>query len=139
MTQAPVVREPKQQRTREAWNRVLDVGLALFIEGGLDGLTISEVCRRAEISAPSLYARVDGLAGLVAAVYEHAMVDLRRSDSAAFAGVRGSDARWPSASRPSLRLSPTISHATRICCGPSSRLPFAMIGCTTVASKRRNA
>lgn len=75
-----VVREPQQQRTRDAWNRVLEVGLELFIEGGLESLTVSEVCRRAEISPPSLYARVDGRAGLVAAVYEYAMVDVRASD-----------------------------------------------------------
>jgi len=77
------VRAPRQQRTRDAWERVLEAGVALLTEGGLDALTVSAVCRRAGISAPSLYARVDGRAGLVAAVYEHVMLRIRASDEAA--------------------------------------------------------
>lgn len=81
------VRVPRQERTRRAWERVLAVGEELFIEGGLDALTVSEVCRRAEISAPSLYARVDGRDGLIAAVYEHAMLRVRASDRDLFAAL----------------------------------------------------
>lgn len=68
-----VVRPPKQERSRQAWTRALDEGLALLESEGLEAVTVSEVCRRSGMSAPSLYARVDGLAGLLAAVYEHGL------------------------------------------------------------------
>jgi len=74
------VREPRQQRTRAAWERALAAGEELFIEGGLEALTVAEVCRRAGMSAPSLYARIDGRDGLIAAVYEHVMLRVRASD-----------------------------------------------------------
>lgn len=67
----PSVRPPQQDRTRETWQRVLDTGLELLEAGGWDALTISEVCRRCGISPPSLYARVDGRAGLFFAVWEY--------------------------------------------------------------------
>ncbi len=86
------IRVPRQERTRRAWERVLTIGVELFIEGGLDALTVSEVCRRAEMSAPSLYARVDGRDGLIAAVYEHAMVRVRASDDELFGALPGPDA-----------------------------------------------
>ena len=75
-----VVREPKQARSREAWERVLDVGRQLIEEGGVPALTITEVCRRSGINAPSLYARVDGRAGLFAAVYERGMAEVRQTE-----------------------------------------------------------
>ncbi|GAA5026813.1 TetR/AcrR family transcriptional regulator [Microbacterium fluvii] len=80
MTELREVREPQQQRTRAAWQRALEVGAELFVEGGLDALTVTEVCRRAGMSAPSLYARVDGRDGLIAAVYEHVMVRILDTD-----------------------------------------------------------
>jgi len=77
MSAPRAVREPKQQRTRDAWAQILDVGLELFTEGGVAALTVSEVCRRTGTSPPSLYARVDGRRGLISAVYEVAMLRLR--------------------------------------------------------------
>ena len=61
---ASSVREPQQARSRASWDRVVAVGRDLLAEGGYDALTISEVCRRANVTAPSIYARVDGRAGL---------------------------------------------------------------------------
>ena len=78
---AHAFREPKQERSRIAWERALDAGLALLEQRGLEAVTVTEVCRRAGISAPSLYARVDGRAGLVAAVYEHGMTALRATEA----------------------------------------------------------
>lgn len=63
------VRPPQQDRSRQNWERVLSAGLDLFAERGWDGFTIGEVCRRARVSAPSIYARVDGKAGLFRAVH----------------------------------------------------------------------
>jgi len=78
-------REPKQGRTREAWDRVLNIALEMFSEGGIDGLNVTEVCERAGISPPSLYARVDGKAGLFAAVYRHGMQRSREIEESEFA------------------------------------------------------
>lgn len=87
MTDSPAVREPKQARSRESWERVLEVGRALIEEGGLGALTITEVCRRSGISPPSLYARVDGLDGLFAAVYDRGMSEILETEEQAFAGL----------------------------------------------------
>lgn len=80
-------RPPKQERSRAAWNRALDVGLTLLESGGLDAVTITEVCRRGRISPPSLYARVAGRAGLIAAVYERGMARVRASEDAVVASL----------------------------------------------------
>ncbi len=79
--QTPTVRIPKQARSREAWERILDVGLELLKEGGADALTITEVCKRSKVSPPSLYARVDGIAGLFAAVYEYGMAEVHTTEN----------------------------------------------------------
>lgn len=81
------VREPKQARSRDGWERVLEVGVQLLEEGGLEALTITEVCRRSAVSPPSLYARVDGKAGLFAAVYERGMERVRATEDEAFDGL----------------------------------------------------
>jgi AcrR family transcriptional regulator len=80
-------RTAKQARSREAWGRVLAVGRHLVEEGGVEALTVTEVCRRSGISPPSLYARVDGKAGLFAAVYERGMADIASTEERVFAGL----------------------------------------------------
>lgn len=90
MTSSPehaVVREPKQARSRKAWERALDVGQQLLEEGGIEALTIADVCRRSNMSPPSLYARVDGLAGLFAAVYDRGMAQVAATEEQVFAGL----------------------------------------------------
>lgn len=84
---ASVVRPPKQERSRIAWERALDAGLEILEEDGVDALTVAAVCRRAKISAPSLYARVDGHAGLVAAVYEKGVAAVYATEQALLARI----------------------------------------------------
>jgi AcrR family transcriptional regulator len=79
-----VVREPKQARSRESWERVLDAGRQLIEEGGIAALTITEVCRRSGVNPPSLYARVDGKAGLFAAVYDRGMAEIQATEERVF-------------------------------------------------------
>ncbi|WP_354246928.1 helix-turn-helix domain-containing protein [Agromyces sp. PvR057] len=67
------VRPPLQARSRDAWERVLAVGLDLLRTEGYDAFTMGEICRRAGVSAPSIYARVDGRSGLFLAVYDRGM------------------------------------------------------------------
>ena len=56
------------------------MAIAQFEEGGYEALSISEVCRRAKVSAPSIYARVDGIDGLFRAVYERLIADIRATE-----------------------------------------------------------
>lgn len=86
------VREPLQARSRARWERVIAAGRDLLESGGYDALTISEVCRRAEVTAPSIYARVDGRAGLFRAVYEDGMREVAATEDELFAAADGSTA-----------------------------------------------
>lgn len=83
------VRPPLQRRSREAWNRVLDAGVALLEEGGYEAFTIAAVCARAEVAPRALYARVDTKDALFLAVYEHGMERVRADEL-----VLEDDARW---------------------------------------------
>ncbi len=79
---APGERAPQQSRSRESWDRVMQVGMELFAERGWQGLTIAEVCRRAGVTPPSIYARVDGKAGLFRAVHERWLEQIRETEAA---------------------------------------------------------
>lgn len=83
------VRPPKQQRSREAWNRVLDVGVAILEDGGYESFTIAAVCDRADVAPPSIYARTTSKDALFLAVYEHGIARLRAGQE-----VFADEARW---------------------------------------------
>jgi AcrR family transcriptional regulator len=83
------VRPPLQRRSREAWSRVLDAGVALLEDGGYDAFTIAAVCERAGVAPRALYARVDTKEALFLAVYEHGIARLRAGQV-----VFADDARW---------------------------------------------
>lgn len=70
------VRPPLQKRSREAWSRVLDAGVAILEEGGYEAFTIAAVCERASVAPRALYERVDTKDALFLAVYEHGMAAL---------------------------------------------------------------
>jgi AcrR family transcriptional regulator len=67
------VRPPLQKRSREAWARVLDAGVAILEEGGYEAFTIAAVCERATVAPRALYERVDTKDALFLAVYDHGM------------------------------------------------------------------
>src|SRR3954468_9843732 len=83
------VRPPKQRRSREAWNRVLDAGVAILEDGGYDAFTIAAVCERARVAPPAIYARTASKDALFLAVYEHGIARLRADE-----GVFADTARW---------------------------------------------
>lgn len=83
------VRPARQLRSREGWERALAIASELFQEGGYEALSISEVCRRAGMSAPSLYARVDGLDGLFRAVFEQGMREVSATEDELLAATDG--------------------------------------------------
>lgn len=76
-TESLEIRPPLQQRSREAWTRILDAGVALLEEGGYEAFTIAAVCRRAQVPPRAIYARADSKDALFLAVYDHGMARLR--------------------------------------------------------------
>src|SRR4051795_6101962 len=90
------VRPPKPQRSRDAWNRVLDAGVALLEDGGYDAFTIAAVCERASVAPPAIYARTTSKDALFLAVYEHGIARLRAeqdvfTDGTRWAGLSAAD------------------------------------------------
>ncbi|MGR7027620.1 TetR/AcrR family transcriptional regulator [Geodermatophilus sp. URMC 62] len=83
------VRPPKQQRSRRAWSRVLDAGVAILEDGGYEAFTIAAVCERAHVAPTALYARTTSKDGLFLAVYDHG-VDRLRAGQEVFADEQ----RW---------------------------------------------
>jgi AcrR family transcriptional regulator len=83
------VRQPKQRRSREAWRRVLDAGVAILEDGGYEAFTIAAVCERAGVAPPAIYARTSTKDALFLAVYEHGIARMRAGEL-----VLADTARW---------------------------------------------
>ncbi|WP_367323590.1 TetR/AcrR family transcriptional regulator [Streptomyces sp. HUAS ZL42] len=83
------IRPPKQRRSREAWNRILDAGVSILEDGGYEAFTIAAVCERAEVAPPAIYARTTSKDALFLAVYEHGIQRLRAEQR-----VFADDSRW---------------------------------------------
>src|SRR5215212_3486058 len=83
------VRPPKQRRSREAWSRVLDAGVAVLEDGGYDAFTIAAVCERAQVAPTAIYARTSSKDALFLAVYEHGIARLREEQV-----VFADESRW---------------------------------------------
>lgn len=75
------VRRPRQARSVDSWDRILEAGIALLMQEGWEALTITSVCKKAGVTPPTIYARVDGLGGLFWAVYELGMRDVLSTQS----------------------------------------------------------
>jgi AcrR family transcriptional regulator len=75
-TESLEIRPPLQQRSREAWTRILDAGVGLLEEGGYEAFTIAAVCERAQVPPRAIYARADSKDALFLAVYDHGMARL---------------------------------------------------------------
>src|SRR3954452_5374457 len=82
------VRPPKQRRSREAWNRVLDAGVAILEDGGYEAFTIAAVCERARVAPTAIYARTTSKDALFLAVYEHGIAQLRAEQDVFADGTR---------------------------------------------------
>lgn len=65
------IREPRQERTRQAWARILDAGVGLIEEGGYEAFTIAALCDKAQVAPRALYDRTTSKDALFLAVYEH--------------------------------------------------------------------
>ncbi len=93
------VRPPKQQRSIDSWNRLLDAGVGLLLEQGRDALTITSVCRRARVPPVTLYARVDDMSGLFWAIYDREMVHVAATYAALLEKAAATRAGTPARTR----------------------------------------
>ena len=85
---SPVVREPKQQRSRLSFERIQDAALALLVERGSDAFTLAEVCARADASMGAIYNRVDGKDDLIRVIHDREMA---RMDHDTVQALEGKD------------------------------------------------
>jgi AcrR family transcriptional regulator len=64
------VRPPRQARSQETLDRILDTAEALVAEKGFEDATVAEIARRSESSVGAFYARFRDKEGLLYALYE---------------------------------------------------------------------
>ncbi len=64
-TKASLAREPKQDRSRASFERVLDAATELLAERGYSEFTLQELSRRSKVSIGSIYCRVSGKDDLI--------------------------------------------------------------------------
>ena len=83
------IRPPLQERSRRAWDRVLDAGVILLEEAGYEGFTIAAVCERAQVPPRAVYDRAPSKDALFLAVYERGMARLKADH-----GIFGDPAHW---------------------------------------------
>ncbi|MET9088964.1 TetR/AcrR family transcriptional regulator [Streptomyces sp. NPDC004237] len=74
------IRPPRQERTRQAWTRILDAGVAIIEEGGYEAFTIAAVCERAQVAPRAIYDRTTSKDALFLAVYEHGLNRIRADE-----------------------------------------------------------
>jgi AcrR family transcriptional regulator len=61
---------PKQARSQERYNKILEMASNLFLQKGFDGTTTNEIAEEAEISIGSLYQYFDNKVAIVEALTE---------------------------------------------------------------------
>jgi len=71
-------RKPKQARSRQSFDRMLDAATHILEDGGLQALTLSEVSRRSKVSIGSIYCRVEGKDDLLRTVQQRALGHMDR-------------------------------------------------------------
>ncbi|GAB2965591.1 MULTISPECIES: TetR/AcrR family transcriptional regulator [Streptomyces] len=77
-------REPKQERSRQSFDKALDAAVALTVERRSDAWTLAEVARRAGVSTGSIYGRVDSKDDLIHTAQAREMVRIRVAQRQAF-------------------------------------------------------
>ena len=87
----PQVRQPRQERTRAAWGRILDAAVEVLTELGVSRFNVTAVCERAGVAATAVYARVDTREDLLRAAYDHGSRRLQEYETTLAAEVRDPD------------------------------------------------
>ena len=71
------VRPPKQKRSQQSLERVLEASVQLLEDNGFEAFTIQDVSKRAGVSVGAIYARFGNKESLLRVVHRHAMETLR--------------------------------------------------------------
>jgi AcrR family transcriptional regulator len=69
-------RAPKQTRSKQSFDRVIDAATQILAERGFTGLTLTQVSRQSRVSIGSIYCRVDSKEDLVRAVQARALKEM---------------------------------------------------------------
>ena len=88
LKKSPNSRTPKQQRSRESFDRVIAATIELLEEGSYAALTLAAVSRRAKVSIGSIYCRVDGKDALLREVQAVVMQQMEREFALLISRVR---------------------------------------------------
>ncbi|UCH84814.1 MAG: TetR/AcrR family transcriptional regulator, partial [Candidatus Latescibacterota bacterium] len=70
-------RVPKQSRSQERFDKIVEIASKLFLEKGFDGTTTNEIARRADISIGSLYQYFHNKESIVEALADRYVEALR--------------------------------------------------------------
>jgi AcrR family transcriptional regulator len=84
----PHSRAPKQRRSRESYDRMIEAAIELLKEGGLGALTLAAVSRRSHVSIGSIYCRVDGKDALLREVQGIVLQQMEREFALLVSRVR---------------------------------------------------
>lgn len=74
------VRPPKQRRSRESYERVLEAAHALLEENGFDGFTVQDVARRSAVSVGAIYERFGNKETLLRDVHARLMESMSQDE-----------------------------------------------------------
>jgi AcrR family transcriptional regulator len=86
VTKPLAYKPPRQQRSHESLERILDAAESLIQEHGFDNMTIAEVVQRSGCSVGSIYARFNNKVGLLRAVQLRYHARVQNAIFAAFSG-----------------------------------------------------
>lgn len=67
------IRPPRQRRSRESLERVLQAGAEVLADVGYEGFTLQEVSRRAGVSVGAIYGRASSKDALILAIHDREM------------------------------------------------------------------
>ncbi|MFC8361293.1 TetR/AcrR family transcriptional regulator [Streptomyces griseorubiginosus] len=77
-------REPKQERSRQSFDKAVEAAVVLTVERRSDAWTLAEVARRAGVSTGSIYGRVDSKDHLIHMAQAREMERIRAAQQHAF-------------------------------------------------------
>jgi len=89
---SPSYSPPRQERSRQSFDRYLDAAEALIRANGFDELSVAEVARLAGFSVGGLYSRFPNKLALLGAVRERFLARMEAAVAAEFEAGRGGDA-----------------------------------------------
>lgn len=70
------IRKPQQERSAQTWERMLSAGMEILMTEGVSSLTVDAICRAAEVSRTSFYARAGNISDFFMVLYERGMHEI---------------------------------------------------------------